>query len=193
MSGASPGASTEPSEAGYIQNIETVLALRMREEARVGKHQRLIERATHLLGRPLTIYIELLAVAAWMTVNVEAPKLGIDAFDPPPFNWLQGMLGLGALLITTMVLTTQNRQGRRAEQRSHLDLQVNLLAEQKIAKLVSLLEELRRDLPNVGNRRDSVAEAMTHAVNPHEVATVLEESLNSAHPPQVRDSEPTHG
>ncbi len=65
-----------------------------------------------------------------------------------------------------MVLNTQNRQGRHAEQRSHLDLQVNLLAEQKIAKLIALVEELRRDLPQVRDRVDHVAEAMKESVDP---------------------------
>src|SRR5581483_10605460 len=91
--------------------------------------------------------------------------------DPPPFGRAQGVVGLAALLMTTMVLTTQNRQMRHAEQRSHLDLQVNLLAEQKVAKLIALVEELRRDLPNVHNRKDSLAEAMTRSVDPGAVSS----------------------
>jgi uncharacterized membrane protein len=76
-----------------------------------------------------------------------------------------------------MVLATQNRQRRSAEERARLDLQVNLLAEQKVAKLIALIEELRRDMPNVKNRRDRVAEAMTQAVDPHAVTTALEDTI----------------
>ena len=82
---------------------------------------------------------------------------------------------VAALLMTTMVLTTQNRQVRHGDQRAHLDLQVNLLAEQKIAKVISLLEEPRRDLPSVANRTDLVAEAMTEPVSPDNVISALEE------------------
>src|SRR5271163_2420297 len=79
------------------------------------------------------------------------------------------MVGLAALLTATMILTTQNRQAKLMEQRMHLDLQVNLLTEQKTAKLIELLEELRRDLPNVRNRHDSEAEIMQHAAEPLKV------------------------
>ena len=89
----------------------------------------------------------------------------------------QALAALGALLMTIMILTTQNRQIKHAEQRAHLDLQVNLRAEQKIAKLIQLVEELRRDLPDVKNRVDPVADAMTKAVDPEDVMSKLEQTF----------------
>jgi uncharacterized membrane protein len=56
-------------------------------------------------------------------------------------------------------------------------LQLHLLSEQKIAKLITLVEELRSDLPNVGDRHDPGAEAMKQAVDPHAVLDALEETL----------------
>jgi uncharacterized membrane protein len=88
-------------------------------------------------------------------------------------------VSLSALLVATMVLTTQNRYAKRAAHRANLELQVNLVAEQKIAKLVSLLEELRRDLPSVRDRVDPIAEAMQESVDPHAVLIVLEETIES--------------
>src|SRR5262249_15009922 len=96
---------------------------------------------------------------------------------PPPFFWLQGTVALSALLMTTIVVTTQSRQTRHAEQRAQLELQVSLLAEAKVAKLIALVEELRRDLPSVPNRVDPVADAMTENVDPHKVMSALEETL----------------
>ena len=96
--------------------------------------------------------------------------------------------------MTTMVLTMQNGQGRHAEQRSHLGLQVNLLAEQKIAKLIALLEELRRDLPIVRDRKDSIAEAMAEQFNPHAVISALEATFqhaNAAAPTKVSEVSPS--
>jgi uncharacterized membrane protein len=79
--------------------------------------------------------------------------------------------------MTTMILTTQNRQNREAEKRAHLELQVSLLTEQRTAKIVALLEELRRDLPSVKDRPDPVAEAMQETVAPAAVISALEQSL----------------
>jgi uncharacterized membrane protein len=95
--------------------------------------------------------------------------------------------------MATMVLAAQNGQRRVAERHAQLDLHINLLAEQKVAKLVSLLVELRRDMPNVADRVDSLAEAMTHAVDPRVVASALAETLlvePAARGVHVADREP---
>ena len=96
-------------------------------------------------------------------------------FDPAPFFWLQGIVGLGALLTATVVLTKQNRLAKLEEQRAHLDLKVTLLTEQKAAKLIDLMEELRRDLPNVKNRHDPEAAALQQSMNPDLVLAALDE------------------
>jgi uncharacterized membrane protein len=170
-----------------LHDLQAVLAVRARQEEQVGHHQRFVERVTRSIGRPGTIYLTLLVAAAWIAFNLAAPRLSLPVLDPPPFSRMQGAIGLAALLMTTMVLTTQNRQARHAEQRSHLDLQVNLLAEKKVAKLIALIEELRRDMPNVHNRTDSLAEAMTTAVDAGAVISVLEENLDA--PQRRRDDD----
>ena len=75
-------------------------------------------------------------------------------------------------------MITQNRQGRLSEQRAHLDLQINLLAERKITKIIALLEELRRDSPTIKDRYDGVAEAMEHPADPQLVVKALEENAD---------------
>jgi len=159
------------------QNIETIAHLHAEAEYRVGRHQRAIEKVTGMLARPQTIYAIATGVVLWVAANLAAPSMGFRCLDPPPFFWLQGLTSLGALVMTTMVLTTQRRQAMRVAQRDHLDLQVNLIAEQKIAKLIALIEELRRDLPSVRDRLDPVAEAMTEAVDANAVVSVLEHTV----------------
>ena len=87
------------------------------------------------------------------------------------------MISLGALLTTTVVLTKQNRLDKLAEQRAHLDLKVTLLTEQKVAKLIDLLEELRRDLPNVRDRHDPEAAVLQKSMNPDLVLAALDERI----------------
>jgi uncharacterized membrane protein len=165
-------------------NVDTIASLHAQTQKSVDSHQRLIEHVTHRVGRPHTIYLLFGIVALWATTNVLAHG---RAPDPPPFFWLQGVIAVYAALVTTIVLTTQNRLQRQTEQRAYLDLQVNLIAEQKTAKLIALIEELRRDLPSVRNRPDPEAESMTRAVNPNEVLSALEETLESATPPPNGD------
>jgi uncharacterized membrane protein len=162
------------------ETLETIAELHKKAERAVPRHQRSIEATTEVLGRPSTVYILAGGVVLWVVLNVFLPRVGVRPPDAPPFAWLQTASSVGALLMAAMVLSTQNRQRKPAEERERLDLHVNLLAEQKLAKLIALIEELRRDMPNVSNRVDSLAEAMTHAVDPNAVADALKHTLEEA-------------
>ena len=162
------------------RHAETIAAIHARSESQVGVHQRTIETVTANLGRPLFLNLVLAALALWLLVNRFPHIFGLTPFDPPPYPLLSGVVSTGGLLLAIIILITQNRQARQAERRAQLDLQVNLLAEQKIAKLIALVEELRRDLPSVKNRHDPEAEAMSEAADPHAVLDALEEKLDEA-------------
>lgn len=162
------------------QSIETLANLHIHMEGKVGRHQRAIETLTAFLGRPRFLYFIVLFVLLWIGANVMIQHVGRVIIDPAPFYWLQGIVGLSALFMTTIVLITQNRQNKAQEQRRQLDLQVNLLVEQKVTKVIALLEELRRDLPQVQDRQDTEAEAMKQTVNPHEVMATFQQLVSDA-------------
>ena len=159
-------------------NIQAIASMSLEEERALSAQQRAVEKLTRLIGRPWTLYGLALTVLAWAGFNLWVGAASRQQFDAPPFFILQGVIGVYAALMTTMILVTQNRQSRDARRNAHLDLQVNMLAEQRTAKIVALLEELRRDMPNVRNRVDLVADALQQAIPPHVVSSVLDETLH---------------
>lgn len=161
------------------QQIDTIAALHARGESDVSVHQRTIEKVTAFLGRPLFLNLAIALIVIWVGLNVFSERPGSAHFDPAPFPLLAWLVSTGGLLLTIVVLITQNRQARLAERRAQLDLQVNLLAEKKIAKVIALMEELRRDLPNVKHRHDAEAEAMSESADAHAVLDALEEKLDA--------------
>lgn len=177
------------------QNIGAVLDFYSREDQKISLSQRLLERVSLVIGTPTFLGSILVFVVLWMLANLLLRRSGLAAFDPPPFFWLQGLVGLGALLTAAVVLSKQNRLAKLAEQRAHLDLKVTLLTEQKAAKLIDLLEELRRDLPNVKNRHDPEAAALQQSMNPDRVLAALDETSNPEEhlPPSSRTSEHSEG
>lgn len=176
MGPGEPASATPPEALSehVAHTVQTVTGLRVRAQQRASRHQRAVEVFTATLGRPRTLYAILLIVVAWVGLNLTLEH----PLDPPPFFWLQGAVGLAAMLTATLILITQNRQTQEAEQRSQLDLQVNLVAEQKITKVIALIEELRHDLPTVRDRIDLKADAMTQAVDATAVLAALEETID---------------
>jgi len=157
------------------QNIEAVLDYYTREEQKISRSQRILERISTLIGQPVFLGFILFFVALWMLANTLLREFGGTEFDPAPYFWLQGIVGLGALLTATIVLIRQNRLGKLADQRQHLDLKVTLMTEQKAAKMIDLLEELRRDLPNVKDRHDPAAAVLRESMKPDLVIAALDE------------------
>jgi uncharacterized membrane protein len=157
------------------ENIEGVVALQRREWDATSASQRRFERVSRLVARPAYLMGVLLFSLAWMAFNLGCARFGLTPFDPPPFQWLEMLVSFVALVTTTVVLIAQNRQARFEQQRAHLDLQVNLLTEQKVTKVIHLLEELRRDLPMVKDRHDPQAAEMQQRADTAKLASALDE------------------
>jgi uncharacterized membrane protein len=144
-------------------------------EASVTDH--LIDRLTSIVGSAAFLASLPLFVIIWIAINVFLPLAGYAPFDPPPFAWLVGLLALLSVGMASLILTSQRRADRLSNRGHQLNLEVSILGEQKAAKIISLLEELRRDSPNVRNRRDDEASAMA---SPAETKTVLD-ALEATH------------
>jgi uncharacterized membrane protein len=72
-----------------------------------------------------------------------------------------------------LILTTQRRENELASHHEELTLELAILSEQKAAKIISLLEELRQDHPEIRDRVDDVAVAMSEPADPHSVLETI--------------------
>lgn len=167
------------------RNISDILELESRELARTTRAQLWLEKLSRWLAHPAFPIGLLLFTSLWIYLNVATTPAGIPHFDPPPFPWLGGLLTLTALLTSTIVLIGQGRQSTLAEQRAHLDLQINLLTEQKVTKLIHLIEELRADLPGVRTRHDPHVSELKKPTDPAQVASALKERDSSSEAVEV--------
>ena len=168
---------TAPLPDPVAQNIEMIAALHAQQDTQISRQQRFVEQTAEFFGRPVFLYCSLGGIAIWMLGGF-INRAGILPFHLPTFQWLDQGLDTASFLISTGVLIRQTRQENFAEQRTQLMLQLNLVSEQKIAKIIALLEELRADLPNVHNRYDAEAQVMQNAADPLEVLETLQESLS---------------
>jgi uncharacterized membrane protein len=157
------------------QNIERVAAAQRREWATARPSQRRVERLSRIIGRPAYLIVLAAVIALWVGFNFASHLVGHASWDPPPFPLLDSVMTFLSLITTTTVLIAQTRQSKLEQQHSHLDLQVNLLTEQKVTKLIHLLEELRKDMPMVKDRHDPQAAALQEHTDALQVVSAIEE------------------
>lgn len=155
------------------ENIERIVSIQRKEWEERTASQRRVERVSRIIGRPIYLAGLIAFTGLWVAYNLLASREGWGIFDPFPFPVLDGILSLAALISTTVILIAQNRQSRLEQQHTHLALQVNLLTEQKVTKVIHLIEELRRDMPMVKDRHDPQSEALQAATDAEEVLLAI--------------------
>ena len=153
--------------------VQAVARFHATHDADAAPLQRLIERLTRRAGTPGFLVLLTLSVIAWMSFNLGLMATGIQPLDEPPFFWLQGAVALTALYMTVLILTTQRREDELAGLRDQLTLELSILSEQKSAKIIGLLEEMRRDDPHISNRPDDHADALSRPADPNAVMNAL--------------------
>jgi len=133
--------------------------------------QRAIDGVTERLGRPDVVVALFVLIGGWIAF---AALRGDGRVDQPSFAWLELAATLAALLVALLILVTQRREDQLAERRSQLTLELALLADKRSAKIIALLEELRRDHPDLADRLDAESEEMAAPTDPHEVIAAID-------------------
>lgn len=172
-------AADDPKEAipsAMHEHLGMVSEFYARHNEDVTPAQHAVEQISLFLGSPGYVVGNLIFVVTWIALNLLAPSLDFPQWDEPPFFWLQGIIALNAFVISTTVLIRQNRMSTLSTQHAHLDLQVNLLAEEKSSKIIQMLEDLRRDLPNVRDKIDHEAEELSKPTDTEAVLSLIEAS-----------------
>ena len=133
--------------------------------------QRAIDAVTNQLGRPTALIAIIVVLAIWAGLALRVAGGGVDQ---PVFAWLECAATVAALLIAMLILVTQRREDELAERRAQLMLELALLADRKSAKIIELLEELRRDHPDVSDRVDAESDAMATPTDAKSVAQAID-------------------
>jgi len=123
------------------QNIEAIAKLEEEALDRRTAAEHASDTIVKSIGSTPFLLLHVLLVGIWSTVNLNLIA-GVEAFDPFPFGILALLLAAESVFLTIFVLISQNRMAREAERRSHLDLQVGMLAEQELTVMLQMLQKL---------------------------------------------------
>ena len=158
------------------QTVQAIARLHAEHHRNATPLQRIVDRTTAVVAHPSFIVVVTVSVLAWIAGNLVAVRLGGMRLDGPAFPWLQGAGELAAIYITTLVLMSQRRKDELSELREQLTLELAIMTEQKGAKVIALIEEMRRDNPLIANRVDLQADAMSKPADPTAVIEAFKET-----------------
>lgn len=143
---------------------------------------RIADGVTNFTGSMVFVYVHIVWFTLWILLNVGLIHIpNVSEFDPFPFQLLTMIVSLEAIFLSTFVLISQNRLACASEKRAELDLQVNLLAEQKATKVLEMLDQITEQLDSMSSRfnfkPDPEVKALKVSPEPEEVLQVIEETV----------------
>jgi uncharacterized membrane protein len=162
----------QPISAVLDRNINALIQRRAADQKTMSRQERIAQSMTNFAGSLPFVYLHALVFGLWILVNVEWLPV-MPAFDPS-LVILAMVASVEAIFISTFVLISQNRMAALADQRADLDLQISLLGEHEITKIMSLVAEIaqRMDIPAAN---DPELGELRRNVSPERVLDRIEE------------------
>lgn len=156
--------------SALCKNIEMLRNRRKQEARTASKEEKLADAITAFTGSMPFVYLHLALYGGWISWNLIP---GFPHFDPT-FIILAMEASVEAIFLSTFVLISQNRVLVATDKRDELDLQINLLAEHELTRLIEMVSAIARRLEVRTGAEMEVAE-MTKDVAPETLLGEIEQ------------------
>lgn len=155
---------------------EGIQSFKRRMDLKRRWHERLADFMTESFGTIHFLILNVFLFIAWILINVNIIP-GIQAFDPYPFNFLTMVVSLEAIVLSIIVLMSQNRESEIADLREEIELRINVRAEQEITKILNMLDEIH-DHVGLPNGDDEELVSMKQKTNLEEIEEEIRKENN---------------
>lgn len=155
------------------RNVELIAEIEAAFDQRRSFGDRVADFVATWVGSWTFLIVQSVILVAWMVLNIIAWQ---ERWDPYPFILLNLVLSFQSAFATPIILMSQNRQSRLSERRNHLDLQINLLAEQENTEQLRLLRLL---CAKAGVGLDGPAHALEEPTQPADIFRQIGESAHA--------------
>jgi len=139
-----PGGASNPAPA-LEENVQAIKAWESATLLARSKAEQLSDWIACTAASGPVLLLHVVWFSFWVSANVGWLP-GIKPFDAFPFPFLTMTVSLEAIFLALFVLASQNRLARQSDKRSHLDLQIDLLAEREMTAVLTLLQDIARHL-----------------------------------------------
>jgi uncharacterized membrane protein len=152
------------------RNIQALLEHRQEQQVSRSRQERIADAVTRFTGSMRFVYIHVAVFGTWIVTNLG--WLPLPRFDPS-FVVLAMVASVEAIFLSTFVLISQNRMAALADKRADLDLQVSLLAEHEITRLITLVTAMAERM-GVDQAHDPELSELARDVRPEKVMETME-------------------
>jgi uncharacterized membrane protein len=153
------------------RNIRALLEHRQEQQVSRSGEERIADAITRFTGSMRFVYIHLVLFGTWIVVNLGWVP-GAPKFDPS-FVVLAMVASVEAIFLSTFVLISQNRMSALADKRADLDLQVSLLSEHEITRLITLVTAMAERM-GIDAAQDPELAELSRDVRPEKVMETME-------------------
>ncbi|WP_335110394.1 DUF1003 domain-containing protein [Nostoc sp.] len=153
------------------RNIRTLIRLRAKAANKRNLQDRIADAITSFSGHIVFVYVHLVWFGAWIILNTG--KLGVHPFDPFPYGLLTMVVSLEAIFLSTFVLISQNQLSQESEYRANLNLQIALLTEHEVTRVLQMLDAIQ-DKMGIENDEDSELADLEMETKPEDVLVEIE-------------------
>lgn len=160
-------------------NIDTIVRLEEEALQRRCLSDKMADAVAAFVGSVPFVVVHVVWFVIWVAINRGWVPF-LQPFDPYPFALLCMIVSLEGVLLSTFVLIKQNRMSQRADHRGHLDLQVNLLSEKEITKVIQMLERISSRLGIRDQVVDSEVQELENTTAVENLSRQLEEKIPNA-------------
>jgi uncharacterized membrane protein len=155
------------------KNVESIMALEKEAIQSRSAAEKMADKITKAAGSTAFIIFHLFWFGGWILLNVSFVP-GIRPFDPFPYSFLTLVVSLEAIFLTLLVLMSQNRMTKEADKRAHLDLQVNMLAEQEATTILRMVQKIGKHL-GLEKEMDDTKRELAEETDVHQLAKALDQ------------------
>lgn len=150
-------------------------SMKAKADAKRTSMERMADFMTSKFGSTAFLLWNIILFTAWTVINTNQIKF-IPAFDPFPFMLLTTIVSLEAIILAIFVLISQNRTAKVDDLREETHLQLNLISEREITKIIKLLA-LLLEKQGIDLSQDPELKKMLHPVSEEDIVKRLEREI----------------
>ena len=158
------------------RNVNALLHHRKQEEKKRSFGDKVVDAVTAFAGSMSSLYMHFIFYGLWIAWN--QGWLGLKIFDPE-FIYMATFAAVEAIFLTTFVLIGQKRMNVQADKWAELDLQVSLLTEHELTRVLNLVKEIAKKMEiEIEEAEDKEIEELSKDIHPEKVLDTMEKASN---------------